>query len=47
VAAAEGTLERALIRDSMAQLRSFGRTMNLPFADQWPWDDAHGEKDVL
>ena len=30
VDAAEGTLERALIRDSVAQLRRFAREMNLP-----------------
>jgi len=45
VDAAEGTLERALIRDSIAQLRSFYREMNLPMRPcgsmvcRWPWDD--------
>lgn len=45
VDAAEGSLERALIRDSISQLRSFYRSMDLPMRPcgslvcQWSWDE--------
>jgi len=51
VDAAEGSLERSLIRDSIAQLRTFCREMNLPtrpcgsLVCRWPWDDDDGNND--
>jgi len=51
VDAAEGSLERALIRDSIAQLRAFCREMNLPtrpsgsLVCRWPWDDDDDDDD--
>ena len=50
VDAAEGTLERALIRDSIAQVRTFYRQMNLPMRPcgslvcKWTWDGQRHEK---
>lgn len=53
VDAAPGTLERALIRDSAAQIRIFCKEMNIPTRScgslvcQWPWDTEDRLDEVL
>lgn len=56
VDASPGTLERALIRDSVARVREFCRDHNIPtrpcgsLVCQWPWDqpdEGHTLSDVL
>ena len=47
VDASPGTLERALIRDSISQLRQFLNDHNVPYRPcgslvcEWPWDNTH------
>ena len=49
VDASPGTLERALIRDSVSQLRMFCKSMGVPMRPcgslvcSWPWDDSDAE----
>ena len=53
VDAAPGTLERALIRDSISIIRPFCQEMNVPYRDcgslvcQWPWDVEDRLDEVL
>ena len=53
VDASPGTLERALIRDSISQIRPFLQEHNIPYRPcgslvcQWPWDDDDTGKDRL
>jgi len=53
VDASPGSLERALIRDSAAQIRLFCKEMNIPtracgsLVCQWPWDFQDGLEKVL
>jgi glycerol-3-phosphate dehydrogenase len=52
VDAAPGTLERALIRDSISQIRYFTQSLNIPTKQtgslvcSWPWDDTAGDLDA-
>lgn len=51
VDAAPGTLERALIRESISHIRIFCRAMNVPLREcgslvcQWPWDGEENRLD--